>query len=238
MLATSGVKPLHLSSSKKTVLLISGGPDSATLAHYLHREKSTTQHNHYVNALYLRTGEHSDDREIEAANRIVSSLNWKLEIFDIKDLVKGLGGSRLLVHSEAAIMPFGNAIALSIATAYAFQLKADGILIALHKDDADENLEYTRPFFDHFEQLVAYAHEHGPMIQTPFINMTKSEVFQFGNGLGVDYSLTWSCIRRGVVHCGYCGACRSRRRAFNLANLTDSTEYETEPVALESAVPA
>jgi 7-cyano-7-deazaguanine synthase len=139
-----------------------------------------------------------------------------------------------MVHSEAAILPFGNAIVLSLAIAYALQFKADSILLGLHKDDADENEEYTRWFIEQIANLAASVHPRIPPIRTPFIDMTKSEVFRLGADLDVDYSATWSCIRSGAIHCGQCGACRARRRAFVEAGLDDPTVYGTEPIALDS----
>jgi len=215
-----------------TLVLVSGGPDSATLAKKVkleHKEVGGTIH-----ALYLRTGHLSDEKEIEAANHIVSEIGGKLEIIDIKDLVVALGSDRILIHSEASIMRFGNAIALSIAIAYAFKIHANRVMIALHKDDADESAEYTQDFLDTIERLAAIGHGNSPKVEAPFLSMRKYEVFQLGVELGVDYSVTWSCIRRGKKHCGLCGACRSRRRAFNVIGIDDPTEYEIEPVALES----
>ena len=132
-------------------------------------------------------------------------------------------------------MPFGNAIVLSIAAAYALAIKADSILIGIHADDAAECSEYTRGFFDAIEKLVAYAHREFPRVETPLISMTKVDVIKAGAKLGVDYSRTWSCIRDAEKHCGQCGACRARRNAFSLAGVEDLTEYVTEPLALQTA---
>ena len=188
-----------------------------------------------VNAIYLRTGHPSDEKEIEAANQIIAEIGGRLEIIDISNTVAALGAKRVLIHSQAAIMPFGNAIVLSIAAAYALAIKADSILIGIHADDAAECSEYTRGFSDAIEKLVAYAHREFPRVETPLISMTKVDVIKAGAKLGVDYSRTWSCIRDAEKHCGQCGACRARRNAFSLAGVEDLTEYVTEPLALQTA---
>jgi len=219
---------------QNVLLLVSGGPDSATLAKLAekeYKEKGTT-----LNAIYLKTGHPSDDAEIEAANRVAEQLGARLEIIDVSDTVKALGNMKLMIHSEASIMKFGNAIVMSIAMAYCFQANYDAILVGLHKDDADENLEYTRPYMDQIESLASFAYPKSPKILTPFLDMTKVEVFKLGKQLGVDYSITWSCIRGEVQHCGICGACRARNRAFTLAGIEDPTAYESKPVALESVI--
>lgn len=219
-------------SPEKVVLLVSGGPDSATLA--LLAEREFKESGTTVNAIYLRTGHASDEKEIEAANRVVQRIGGKLEIVDIADMVASLGGRSILIHSEAAILPLGNAIVLNYALAYAMQIGATRVLIGLHQDDADENKEYTEEFVRGIESLARSVHQSAPVIDLPLIRFRKSEVIRLGLELGVDFAHTWSCIRRGVRHCGQCGACRARRRAFQVNGLVDPTEYSVEPVALET----
>jgi len=173
--------------------------------------------------------------EIESADSIIanSSVEATLEIIDISQLVAGLGGMRVLVHSEANIMPFGNAIVLSLAVTYAVQMRAKSILIGIHADDAKENAEYNREFFDTLEGLARKT--RGDIsILTPFIEMGKADVFKLGDELGVAYEETWSCIRPGDIQCGYCGACRARSRAMASIGRTDTTKYERPVVALRS----
>lgn len=212
---------------------MSGGPDSATLAKIAEQELKETGGN--INAIYLRSGHQSDEKEIEAANRVLSAYGGKLEIMDISDMVQALGSGRILIHSEAAILPHGNSLVLSLAAAYARRLGATEVWIGLHKDDADENIEYTHGFINKFQELANMITPNLKIV-TPLLDLTKQQVFQLGDKMGVDYSVTWSCIRGNKVHCGQCGACRSRRRAFNLANMTDPTLYSKEPLALETAI--
>lgn len=177
----------------------------------------------------------SDDRELEAANRVAHNVGARLEVIDISDTIKALGGKGPLIHSEASILKFGNCYVLSIAIAYALESGYTSIAVALHGDDAAESLEYTRAYMDRIEALAQFAYPKlAPKILTPFLTMNKIEVFQLGKKLGLDFSLTWSCIRGEKIHCGLCGACRARRRAFNMAGITDPTIYENQPQALES----
>jgi 7-cyano-7-deazaguanine synthase len=165
----------------------------------------------------------------------MSDIGGSLDIIDISDTLAALGMPRVLIHSQTAIMPFGNAYALSIAVAYAFRMGASRVLIGLHKDDADESREYSRPFVDLVEQLAAYSRKDAPTVETPFIEMTKSQVIEMGLSFGLDYANTWSCIRAGDRHCGVCGACRARRRAFDTLRAPDPTDYAEEPAATASA---
>lgn len=219
-------------NNRKVLLLVSGGPDSATLAKLAEQELKTT--GGHIAAIYLKTGHPQDEAEIEAANRVASLYNIQLEIIDITSTVRALGADRPMIHSEASIMRFGNAYVLSITMAYAFKAGYDEIWIGLHADDAKESREYTRPYIDHLEEMAQFAYGHGPSIKTPFLQMSKIDVFKLGKELGVDYGMTWSCIRGEKNHCGVCGACRSRRRAFNHAGIVDPTTYDIEPFATDS----
>lgn len=212
----------------KILLMVSGGPDSATLAQLAQKEGGV------IHAIYLRTGHPSDEKEIAAANEIVKRVGGKLEIIDLTKTIAALGGLRILIHSEASIMPFGNAIALSLASSYGIKIGADKIMVGLHKDDADENVEYTESYIRKLADVFHFANQRAPIIEVPLIALRKFEVFKLGLELGVDYSVTWSCIRNSAKHCGDCGACRARRKAFVLAGIPDPTEYEIEPAALDT----
>jgi 7-cyano-7-deazaguanine synthase len=214
-----------------SLVLLSGGPDSATLVAWAKNKGHSN-----LKALYLLGGHATDKMEIASADSIAAEVGAQLEIMDVTQMVSALGGQRVLIHSEASIMPFGNAIVLSMAVTYALRIKANSILIALHADDAAESDEYTRGFIDQIEHLAQWT-QGDINILTPFINMRKSEVFQMGYELGVDYSKTWSCVRPGELHCGYCGACRARAKAFNILGKKDPTEYE-QPVLALSSIPA
>lgn len=217
--------------ANKVLLMVSGGPDSATLARVLkEQESSDTQ----VHGIYLRSDHPSDQKEIESANNILRGVGGKLEIIDISKTVHALGAQRLLIHSEASIMPFGNVLALSIASTYALRIGAKKIYIAIHADDAAESYEYSPEYIDSIDKLFRSASAHAARLEAPFIHLTKVEVFKRGVELGVDYSSTWSCIRGSALHCGECGACRSRRRAFVQASAVDPTTYEREPLAIDT----
>lgn len=228
---TMGRNMSNSTTQPKVLLMLSGGPDSATLASVVQKETAAgTQ----IHAIYLRSGHPSDDQEIRSANAILQPIGGKLEIIDITPTITALGSSRLLIHSEASILPFGNVIALGIASSYGLRIGASKIYIALHADDAEENVEYTSDYIDSIGRLFAQATSSAPEIVAPFIGLRKSEVFKKGRELGTNYAATWSCIRGRDIHCGDCGACRSRRRAFVAAGIADPTSYAREPLAIET----
>ena len=65
-------------------------------------------------------------------------------------------------------------------------------------------------------------------IHAPLIDLSKAEIVQRGNTLGVDYGLTVSCYQaddQGRA-CGACDACRLRSAGFSAAGLPDPTPYQ------------
>jgi 7-cyano-7-deazaguanine synthase len=65
-------------------------------------------------------------------------------------------------------------------------------------------------------------------IQTPLIDLSKAEIIQRGQSLGVDYGLTVSCYQADEQGraCGRCDSCRLRREGFAAAGVTDPTRYQ------------
>lgn len=215
----------------KVLLLVSGGPDSATLAALIRESEGSGAQ---IHGLYLRSGHPSDEREIASASKILESVGGKLEIIDLTPTVRALGAQRVLIHSEASIMPFGNVLVLSIASTYALRLGCRKIFVALHADDAAESAEYSIDYIKRLEATFRGVTNNAPTFEVPLIHMTKVEVFNEGARLGVDYGETWSCIRGSDKHCGDCGACRARRKAFVRSALPDPTSYDREPLGLET----
>ena len=62
-------------------------------------------------------------------------------------------------------------------------------------------------------------------LHAPYLHLTKADIVKIGTGLGVDYSLTWTCYRGEALACGKCGACTERLEAFGLAGVEDPVEY-------------
>jgi 7-cyano-7-deazaguanine synthase len=219
-----------MADAAKVLLMLSGGPDSATLGGVVAREPAA---GNPPRAVYLRSGHPADAKEIEAAQQIASRIGSRLEIVDIPELLHALQGDRLMTPSENSMVPFGNAIALSLMMLCAIRAQAPAIYVGYQRHDAEENAGYARPAMDRLESLAAIDRDPAPKIIAPFLHTTKTEVFKLGAAMGVPYDLTWSCLRAGRLHCGRCTACRARRRAFADAGLVDPTRYE-EPTASES----
>jgi 7-cyano-7-deazaguanine synthase len=148
------------------------------------------------------------------------------------DLLKS-GGEIPEGHYEAenmkqTVVPFRNAIMLSIAGGFAESVGAEGLVIAAHGGDHAIYPDCREEFMQAMGETLRLGTYARIRLLRPFIAMTKGDIVAEGKRLGVDFARTWSCYKGGDVHCGRCGTCVERREAFQLAGVPDPTEYAAE----------
>jgi 7-cyano-7-deazaguanine synthase len=64
-------------------------------------------------------------------------------------------------------------------------------------------------------------------VHAPLMHMTKAQIIEAGQKLGVDYGLTISCYDptpEGEA-CGHCDSCQLRKKGFDDAGVPDPTRY-------------
>jgi 7-cyano-7-deazaguanine synthase len=213
------------------VVLCSGGMDSVAALHWARREHAVKA------AISFDYGAKHNHREIPFAAEHAARLGVRHEVVTL-DFVNRLFASDLLKsggqvpdgHYEAAnmkqtVVPFRNAIMLSIAAGVAESAAAGGVVIAAHGGDhaiyPDCREDFMRAMGDAM-RLGTYA---GIQLLRPFIALNKGQIAATGAKLGVDFGRTWSCYKGGAIHCGTCGTCVERREAFMEAGLPDPTVY-------------
>lgn len=217
------------------VVLCSGGMDSVTALHWAVRE-------HTVKAVIsFDYGSKHNHREIPFAAEHASAFALRHEIVDLpfvgrlfaSDLLRS-GGDIPEGHYEAenmkqTVVPFRNAIMLSIAAGFAESIGADALVIAAHGGDHAIYPDCREEFMQAMSQTMRLGTYAGVQLLRPFIALDKGGIAAEGARLGVDLGRTWSCYKGGTVHCGKCGTCVERREAFAFAGLVDPTAYEAEP---------
>jgi 7-cyano-7-deazaguanine synthase len=222
--------------TKKAVVLLSGGLDSATVLAYARNLGfdcyclSLDYHQRHIAELY-------------AAKNIAKVMGASAHKTAQLDLSL-FGGSALtddaIAVPESATegipityVPARNTIMLSLALAWAEVLQAQDIFIGVNALDysgyPDCRGEYVKAFQDMANLATKSAVEGKTItIHAPLIDMTKAEIVKLGTTLGVDYAMTVSCYQADSEGeaCGLCDSCRLRRDGFLAAGLADPTRYK------------
>jgi 7-cyano-7-deazaguanine synthase len=234
MAAPQGKQDLNDPST--AVVIVSGGMDSVTLAHFLHKA------GYGLHLLSFDYGQRHK-KELEFARKCADRLGAKHSTIDLTTLTTLLKGSALTDttvevpegHYEDAtmvdtIVPNRNAIMLAIAYGVAAAQGADMVAIGVHNGDHAIYPDCRPDFIRAFEDMQGWAMDgylkRSIYLSTPFIDYTKAQIVLQGAGEGIPFEETWSCYKGGEIHCGKCGTCVERREAFELAGVTDPTTYE------------
>lgn len=236
-----------INSSRKAVILLSGGLDSTTVLAIARSQGYETY------ALSFQYGQRHSV-ELEAAKRVAAQFGVKEHKIMPMDL-RLFGGSALTdnipVPKErgeeemgqgipVTYVPARNTIFLSFALAWAEVLKAYDIFIGVNVMDYSGYPDCRPEFIAAFEKLsnlaTAYGVEGGEKIRihTPLINLTKAQIVQKGLALGVDYSKTQSCYDPNPEGdaCGVCDACTLRLKGFRENGMEDPAGYVKHAVKI------
>ena len=225
--------------SKKTVVLLSGGLDSATVL-------ALAQADGYE--LYALTVDYGQRhrREIDFAKAQTADRNvaqHRIIRLDLPDPQSSALTGPLAVptaqnHTPAAgipitYVPARNTILLSLALSWAESLAAPHIFIGANAVDYSGYPDCRSEFIRAFETLAnlatkAAVQDHKKFhIHAPLLKLTKHQIIKLGHELGVDYARTSSCYDpddQGRA-CGRCDSCTIRLKGFKQAGLTDPIAY-------------
>ena len=221
--------------TKRAVVLLSGGLDSATTL-------ALAKNDDY--ACYCLSLDYGQRHrvELEAAAQVAHALGATEHRVLALNLT-AFGGSaltdtRLSVPTEASAgipityVPARNTILLSLALAWSEVLGARDIFIGANAVDYSGYPDCRPEYIAAFERLANLATKAGVegaqfRIRAPLIALSKAEIIRRGAALGVDYALTLSCYQADAAGraCGLCDSCRLRKKGFNDAGYPDPTPY-------------
>ncbi len=225
--------------TKKAVVLVSGGLDSATIL------AIALNQGYDCYAMSFNYGQRHL-LELESA-KIVASTMGAIEHKVVHLGLDDIGGSALTddniavpqdvdenisAHIPVTYVPARNTVFLSLALGWAEVLDAEAIFIGVNAVDYSGYPDCRPEYIEAFQSMANLATKKGVegqliKIETPLIHLSKAEIIQKGSELGVDYSQTLSCYAPDAEGkaCGLCDSCRLRKQGFEAANITDPTVY-------------
>lgn len=216
-----------MKQTNKCVVVLSGGPDSATVAYWAKKQ------GYDLSAITFKYGQIAT-KETESAKKIAAALGAPIRVIDLSTLKEVFGEVTSLCNpnipmtssfSQPIIVPFRNAIFLSVAVSYAASIGANKIFYGAQGSDEPFYPDCRREFYKAFETAAQLGTETEIAIEAPFSGRPKSEILRIGEALGVPFEFTWSCYFNSLKHCGKCESCVNRRNAFKESGVVDPTEY-------------
>ncbi len=221
----------------KSLVLMSGGLDSTTI---LAIAKARKEEVFGITFNYAQRHHQEIKRAIEIAK--IYNIEHKIINLDLR----AIGGSSLTDENievqkynnsvpeafTSSYVPARNLVFLSVAMSYAEVIKAQVIYCGANKSDYHNYPDCRKEFFDSFNQISKYATVAGVngsiiKVETPLIEMEKTDIIKTGLELGVDYGKTISCYApddNGDA-CGSCLSCSVRLENFNKVGISDPASY-------------
>jgi 7-cyano-7-deazaguanine synthase len=221
--------------ARRAVVLLSGGLDSTTALAIARAE------GYECYALTVEYGQRHRV-ELDAAQRVAAALGARDHARISVDL-RRFGGSALtsdlavpkgrdpqaMTDIPVTYVPARNTVFLSLALAWAETLGAEDIFIGVAAIDWSGYPDCRPEYIEAFERTANLATKAGVEgrsrfhIHTPLIRLSKADIVRRAAGLGLDFSLTWSCYdpQPGPRPCGRCDSCALRRKGFEEAGLPD-----------------
>ena len=233
--------------SRRAVVLLSGGLDSATCLAIARRDGFEA---HALSVDYSQR----QRLELDAARRVATALGAASHRVVAVDL-RAIGGSALTdeaiavpkdrSHAEmgsdvpSSYVPARNTILLGLATGLAEVLDADAIYLGINAVDYSGYPDCRPEFLDAFREVASLGTRRGadggPVdFLAPLLRSSKADIVRLAHELRVPVALTLSCYDPlpprtadgTAVHCGRCDACLLRRRGFIDAGVPDPSTYD------------
>lgn len=191
-----------MTDGSSTVLLLSGGLDSAALAAWT-RPAMT---------VFVRYGQKPQHAEENAARAVARHLSLPLQVIDLP--LSDVGGG--LMHDDAPLpdapspewWPFRNQFLATVGAAVAVRHRLTAVALASVRGDGDRHVDGSAPFYTHLDAVMSIQEGH-VRVTAPAIHLSTVELLRTA-GAGRDLiGWTVSCHRANDP-CGDCPGCWKR----------------------------
>lgn len=226
-----------IDNNSKAIVLVSGGMDSLITA-------AIASKNYILSFLHINYGQKTEKRELIAFNDIADYYKVSERLVINAEHLSKIGGSSLtdtkIEVSRANLnykgiptsyVPFRNANFLSIAVSWAEVIRTERIYIGAVEEDSSGYPDCRKIFYDSFNEVIKTGTKQDTdiIIETPIINLKKSEIIKLGFEMQVPFELSWSCYKSEDNACGECDSCALRLRGFEEAGYDDPLPYKIKP---------
>lgn len=176
----------------ETVVLLSGGLDSACLIAFYRRL------GHNVSGLFIDYGQPVREREGRSARALAAHYNIALAEVDC-------AGPQLNYSGE---IRGRNALLLFAAMVFS-PLQSGIIALGIHGETS--YYDCSKLFASDLKRIIDGYSRGRIALGVPFLSWTKPMIFEFAATAGVPIHLTWSCEVDPTSECGQCLSCRDRK---------------------------
>lgn len=210
--------------TKRAIVLLSGGLDSATSAAQAQAD------GYQVIGLSCNYGQRHQ-RELTAAKQLAAVLQLEAHFFLDLNLAQW-GGSSLTDVSQAipqdgvipdvipsTYVPGRNTVFIACALSLAEAKQAEAVYLGINAIDYSGYPDCRPEYLEAFQNLAQLSSKvgiegHGPRLVAPLIHDSKVDIVQRAIALKVPIELTWSCYQGEAEPCGRCDSCRLRDQAL------------------------
>lgn len=229
----------------KAIVLLSGGIDSATCM------GMACQNHETVVPIHINYGQQTAELErqmaynqcVNMAKQYPNTVIPRTRVIDYRDVMGHFSGGVAsdrdsfetddgeLVEDDGrstGYQPMRNLHLIATAAGIADIRDADALY---HGAQGGDEADYPdcRPEFMHYAEMAvnkSLADGEEIDVKAPLIHLSKEEVIQAGDRVGVDFSATYSCYSSvdsisNPNPCGNCPACEERSEAFREAGVED-----------------
>jgi 7-cyano-7-deazaguanine synthase len=230
----------NIHTRQRALVVCSGGLDSTVAAKVLQNQGFE------VTLLHFRYRHRAERREAERVKRIASRLGCNVKIVDTDIFRDVIGHSRLIESSDDQIIrdgdgeagaefayewvPARNLIFLSIAVGIAEAQGFGTVALGNNLEEAGAYPDNEMIFIEKLNDVLPYATNYQKRVKLamPVGNLMKHEIVKLGVEIDAPLEETWSCYEGEKLHCGTCGPCYMRRKAFKINGLIDPVKYQSE----------
>ncbi|MBE9503167.1 MAG: 7-cyano-7-deazaguanine synthase QueC [Proteobacteria bacterium] len=235
---------MALSKKKKSIVLLSGGLDSAVSFKKVFGETDI------VLTLTFDYGQRAAKKEIEAAGAISKLFNVDHKVIDLPWL-KELTTTALVELSESmprldrselddlskagqsaenVWVPNRNGVFINIAAAFCEALEADHVVTGFNAEEAATFPDNSKAFVEAVNGSLSYSTLTKASVIAPTAELNKREIIKLALEIGAPLDLVWSCYEGDERMCGQCESCLRLRRGLESENKNLADKFFPEKI--------